>query len=285
MSDDAGGYDSRWSVAEYYDLVPAYAGRPDKEFYLAAAQRVHGAVLELGCGTGRLLIPLARSGATITGIDLSLGMLARCREKLQREAPAVRERATTLRLDMTSFALGQSFALVIAPFRCFQHVLDVQRQISCLRSIHQHLAPGGRLILDVFHVQPARTHEPKYSQEEVEFSGLTLPDGRTLGRSLRTAAFHRAEQINDVELIYSVRHADGREERLVHAFPMRYYFRYELEHLLARCGFVVSAVYGDYDRSPLRDESPEMIFVAEKAEPAGYTGSPMTGQDRVSTSR
>lgn len=268
MASDAGGYDSRAFVAQYYDLVPAYAGRDDKDFYVAAAQHAHGDVLELGCGTGRLLIPIARAGVAVTGIDMSLGMLARCREKLAREAPAVQQRATTLRLDMIDFALGQLFALIIAPFRCFQHVLDVEQQIGCLRSIHRHLTPGGKLILDVFHVQTARTYDPKYSQEEVEFSGLRLPDGSTLGRSVRTAAFHRVTQINDVELIYYVRHPDGREERLVHAFPMRYYFRYELEHLLARCGFVVSALYGDYDQTPLRDGSPEMIFVANKIEPA-----------------
>ncbi len=268
MGNDAGGYDSPAFVAEYYDLVPAYAGRADTDFYVAAAEREQGPVLELGCGTGRLLIPIARTGIPITGIDVSSGMLARCREKLQREEPAVRHRATTLQFDMTDFSLAQPFALVLAPFRCFQHALDVQRQISCLRNVHRNLAPGGMLILDVFQVHAARTHDPKYLQEEAEFSGLRLPDGRTLGRSSRIAAFHRAEQINDVELIYHVRHADGHEERLVHAFPMRYYFRYELEHLLARCGFAISALYGDYDGSALRDDSPEMIFVAKKIEPA-----------------
>ncbi len=70
--------------------------------------------------------------------------------------------------------------------------------------------------------------------------------------------------MNDVELIYYVTHADGRTERLVHAFTIRYFFRYEVEHLLARCGFRVAALYGDYERSPLRDDSPDMLFVVEK---------------------
>jgi hypothetical protein len=77
------------------------------------------------------------------------------------------------------------------------------------------------------------------------------------------AAFHRAEQRNDVEMIFSVVHPGGRKERLVFAWTLRYFFRYEVEHLLARCGFKVTAVYGDFDRTPLRDESPEMIFAAE----------------------
>src|SRR6266852_3355920 len=78
-------------------------------------------------------------------------------------------------------------------------------------------------------------------------------------------AFHRAEQRNDVEMIYYVTHPGGRQERLVFAFTIRYFFRYEVEHLLARCGFRVAALYGDFDRSPLVDTSPEMIFVAERA--------------------
>src|SRR5213594_3268239 len=81
--------------------------------------------------------------------------------------------------------------------------------------------------------------------------------------SERVAAFHRAEQRSDVEMIFVITHRDGRQERLVFAWPLRYFFRYEVEHLLARCGFQVTAQYGDFDRSPIRDESPEMIFVAE----------------------
>ena len=93
---------------------------------------------------------------------------------------------------------------------------------------------------------------------------VTLPDGRRVKLTERTAAFHRAEQSNDVELIYNITHPDGHTERLVMAFTVRYFFRYEVEHLLARCGFHVVGLYGDFGGSPLRDDSPEMIFVAEK---------------------
>jgi hypothetical protein len=89
-------------------------------------------------------------------------------------------------------------------------------------------------------------------------------DGRQVKISERVAAFHRAEQINDVEMIFSVKHTGGREERLVFAWPLRYFFRYEVEHLLARCGFKVTAEYGNFDRAAIHDDSPEMIFVAEK---------------------
>ena len=89
-------------------------------------------------------------------------------------------------------------------------------------------------------------------------------DGRQVRITERVAAFHRAEQRNDVEMIFSIRHRDGRQERMVFAWPLRYFFRYEIEHLLARCGFRVTALYGSFDRTPIRDDSPEMIFVAER---------------------
>jgi hypothetical protein len=74
-----------------------------------------------------------------------------------------------------------------------------------------------------------------------------------------------ANQINQIELVYYVTYPDGRKERLVHAFPMRYLFRYEVDHLLARCGFEVEHVYADYDKSPYGAKYPgELIFVAKK---------------------
>jgi hypothetical protein len=84
-------------------------------------------------------------------------------------------------------------------------------------------------------------------------------------RCNRFVAMHRADQYNDVELIYYVTGQNGATQRFVQAFPFRYFFRYEVEHLLARAGFKVTELYGKFDRSPLGDNSPEMIFVARKA--------------------
>jgi hypothetical protein len=105
-------------------------------------------------------------------------------------------------------------------------------------------------------------HDPAYQQEGL-VAEYSMPDGRRVRIMERVTAFRRAEQRNDVEMIFYVTDARGKEERLVFAWTLRYFFRYEVEHLLARCGFRVRAVYGDFDRSPLGDGSPEMIFVAE----------------------
>jgi SAM-dependent methyltransferase len=251
-------------LPEYYDHLPVYSGRSDVEFYLKAARRTGGPVLELGCGTGRVLLPIARAGFDITGLDLSPQMLARLHSKLALEKAEVRSRAKLIQGDMTDFDLGAKFPLVTIPFRPFQHLIHVQDQIACLHAVKRHLTAGGQLILDFFQTDPRRIHDPAFLKESKPLPEFQMPDGRRVTVTDRTVAFHGAEQFNDVELIYSVIHPDGRTERLVHAFPIRYFFRYEVEHLLARCGLRVAALYGDFDGSPLTDASPEMIFVTEK---------------------
>jgi len=259
-----GPYDNNPLVAELYDHTPIYAARADVGFYVDCARRANGKTLELGCGTGRILIPTAAAGCEVVGLDASANMLALCRTKLERQPTAVQKRARLVQGSMTDFTLEDSFALVTAPFRAFQHLLQADEQLECLRAVHRHLAPGGRFVFDVFHPNPRYLHDPEYLGEREEFGEVSLPDGRSFRRAWRIAAYRRAQQINEIEFIYYVTHADGTKERIVEPFPLRYFYRYELEHLLARAGFRLAALYGDFDCTPLRDDSAEMIFVAEK---------------------
>ena len=259
MSDSL--YDS--FIADYYDESPIVKGRlQDVAFYRNAVRDFGDPVLELGCGTGRITMALAEAGKRITGLDLSGRMLERAVKKRAALRVEARERVHLVQGDMARFDLGEKFRLVIIPFRPFQHLLEVRQQMDCLECVRKHLAPGGRLILDVFQTDAERMHDPVHMRE-VPLTEYETGDGRYVRISERVAAFHRAEQRNDVEMIFSITHRDGRQERLVFAWPLRYFFRYEVEHLLARCGFKVAARYGDFDRSPIRDDSPEMIFVAE----------------------
>src|SRR6266850_4116686 len=257
-------YDS--FIADYYDESPVVKGRvQDVAFYRDAAREFGDPVLELGCGTGRITMALAEAGKRITGLDLSERMLERAVKKRAALRVEARERVHLMQGDMARFDLGETFRLVIIPFRPFQHLLGVRQQVDCLNCVQKHLAPGGRLILDVFQTDAERIHDPVHMRE-VLVTEYKTADGRQVRISERVTAFHRAEQRNDVEMIFSIRHLDGRHERLVFAWTLRYFFRYEVEHLLARCGFKVTTLYGDFDRTPLRDESPEMIFVAESLE-------------------
>ncbi len=252
-------------AAEFYDYVVPYATRGDVEFYVDEALAANGPVLELGCGTGRVLIPIARAGVTIEGLDGSPNMLARCREKLAAEPSKVQECATLHEGDMRSFDLRQKFNLVTIPFRPFQHLITVEEQLACLRCIHAHLTDDGRLILDLFNPSLDFLANRPLGVEMIEGPPFEMPDGRSVTRSFKVMNPDRFGQVNDIELIYDVTHRDGRKERSVHAFRMRYLFRYEVEHLLARAGFAVDQLYAGYDRSAYGSTYPgELIFIARK---------------------
>ena len=260
MTEQAALYDG--FIADYYDASPMVTQRTeDVRFYCQAARQFGDPVLELGCGTGRITLAMAEAGYRVVGLDISGKMLARAEEKRAAMRTETRERVHLVQGDMTNFDLGEKFRSIVIPFRAFQHLLETEEQIRCLQCVKKHLAPGGRLIMDFFQTDAARMHDPSFLNEsllvEYEMSG-----GRHVALYERVATYRRAVQQNNVEMIFRVKHSNGKEETLVMAWPLRYFFRYEVEHLLARCGFRIEALYGNFDRSPLGGESPEMIFVA-----------------------
>lgn len=259
-----GGYEDSPVLAELYDLVPAYIQRADIDFYRRQCSAISGRILELGCGTGRILLNVAEGGSTITGLDVSGNMLERCRLKLENLPGETRQRVRLVHASMIDFDLDGTFDLAIIPFRAFQHIVNTEDQLSCLNRIAEHLSPGGKLIFDVFHVDPQRINNPDHLIESEDCPEMELPDGRRMRRCNRIVAFNPAEQYNDVELIYYLTDIHGTTDRIIQSFAMRYFSRYETEHLLARCGFEVENLYGDFDESPLQAESPEMIFLARK---------------------
>jgi len=142
--------DIRAAAAQYYDVNPTIPD--DLAFYTARLPSADAAVLELGCGTGRVLLPLAAACGSIAGLERSPAMLARCLQKLQAAGiPLTKARAVLG--DITHFALGRRFDLIIAPYRVFQ-LLETEAQVEGLfRCVRAHLAPGGTGILNVFHPQ------------------------------------------------------------------------------------------------------------------------------------
>jgi SAM-dependent methyltransferase len=265
--DSAGGYQEYAFIADLYDHVVSYRERPDVSFYVDAAKRAAGPVLEIGCGTGRVLIPTARARVEITGLDLSTYMLEVCQTRLLQESEQVRSLVELVQADMRSFNLRQEFNLATIPFRPFQHLTTVEDQLDCLRTIHHHLVPDGMLIFDIFNPSLESLVHQNEGQEINDEPEFTTPDGRRVIRKHKITARDRYNQINYVELIYYVTHPNGEEERLVHAFPMRYLFRYEAEHLLERAGFRVEELYATFEKQPFGSVYPgDLIFVAKKVD-------------------
>lgn len=263
--DKSGGYTDYPFVAEFYDDTVPYKDRQDVQFFVEAAQASGGKTLELGCGTGRVLIPTAQAGCEIVGLDLSSYMLEKCRVALNKEPSVVQARVRLVEDDMCSFDLDKEFSLVTLPFRPFQHIQTVEEQIACLQTVHRHLEPGGRLILDLFNPSMKMMVSEETKKESGDEPEFTMADGRRVLRRWRMPHKDAFKQVNDAEIIYYVTHPSGKKERLVHKFKMRYLFRWEAEHLLARCGFEVEHLYAGYDKSAFGSKDPgELIFVARK---------------------
>lgn len=258
-------YDDYQFVAEFYDHVVPYRERKDVDFYREEAERSGGPVLELGCGTGRILIPTARSGVAVTGVDLSGHMLEICRRRLLNEMEEVQSRVNLVRADMSTVRIDKRYRLVTSPFRAFQHILTVSAQIRTLENAFNHLLPTGRMILDVFNPSLYSLTADNIGEEFGDEPEFALADGRRVLRTHRIVERDHINQISSVELIYTVTDTEGRQERLIHAFKMRHLFRYEIEHLLTRCGFEVQEVYCDFDRRPYGAIYPgDLIVVARK---------------------
>lgn len=257
--------DEYGGVADLYDHVTVYRDRKDVAFFLDAASASGGPVLELGCGTGRVLIPTARAGIDIVGLDASSQMLDVCAGRVREEPAAVQQHVTLVHSDMRAFDLGRLFALITIPFRPFQHLLTVDDQLACLASVHRHLADGGRFVFDVFNPSLDSLASTPLNEEMGHEAEFGTPDGRRVVRCFKIVKADRFAQVNDVELVYYVTRPDGTTERLVHAFGMRYLFRFEVEHLLARAGFAVEHLYAGYDKSEYGSTYPgELVFVARK---------------------
>jgi SAM-dependent methyltransferase len=263
--DFTGGYDQAF-VAEFYDQVVPYRDRRDIVFFVEEATRWGGPVLELGCGTGRVLIPTARAGIDVVGLDGSAAMLARCRQRLASEPPDVRNHVVGLvEGDMRRFHLGRRFRLATIPFRPFLHLLTVDDQMACLRTIREHLEDDGRLIVDIFNPSFETWANDSLPHDLPAEPAFTMDDGRVVVRHVRMIGRNPFTQVIDAELVYDVSTAEGDQHQLVHRFGIRSIFRYEAEHLLARCGFEVEHLYADYDRSPFGSKYPgELIFVAKR---------------------
>jgi ubiquinone/menaquinone biosynthesis C-methylase UbiE len=241
-------------IAQHYDAINQELRRTSQDvaFYLALARASGGPVLELGCGTGRVLLPIAREGIACVGLDASPEMLDVLRAK--RPPPNLE----LVHAAMESFDLGAArFALVTIPFRAFSHLLEVPAQLATLANVRRHLAPGGKLALDVFDPKLARlaiAEEP----EALAVSAET-PRGRVQRFDRVTRDVARQVLTLHVRFVAEAKDECGEGE-----LQLRWFHRYELEHLLARAGFAIESLYGAFDRSPWAPGG-ETIVVARPA--------------------
>jgi SAM-dependent methyltransferase len=248
--------DIRAAAAQYYDANPTIPD--DRAFYMARLPSADAAVLELGCGTGRVLLPLAAACGSIYGLERSPAMLARCRQELQVAGlPPTKARAELG--DITHCALGGCFDLIIAPYRVFQ-LLDTEAQVEGLfRCMRAHLAPGGTGILNVFHPQGGfeRVRQEWERVPEVCLWEVTV-DGVRLRCDERRARLDPTTHILYPELIYRRAAGDTWIEEAVLKLPRRCYTPEAFEEVIRAHGFQIIQRWGGYVGEHY-GEGPELI--------------------------
>ncbi len=256
-----------YAFGDIYDLM--YDDfTSDIRFYVEEAQRAETPVLELACGTGRVLIPTAEAGVSIWGLDITPAMLAEAEKKVAGLSAEVQKRITLELGDMRDFELEQRFGLVTIPFRSFLHLMTVEDQLATLRNIHRHLKPGGRLALNFF--QPDLTIISDYmTHNKGMLKFLREWDDPESGHRLicwETRSYEPAEQIISNQWIFDRLDASGKViDRFYRPLTLRWIYRYEFEHLLARTGYELEALYGDFDRTPFTTSSQEMVWLVRRA--------------------
>jgi SAM-dependent methyltransferase len=227
---------------------------PDGPFLLEIARKTGNPVLELGCGTGRLTIPMAQAGVEITGLDLVDGMLERAKQKAG-ELPI-----PWVLADVRTFQLDRTYRLIFESGSVFQHMLSRPDQEAFLTRVREHLDEDGLFVFGTFfpHLDMLESVE-----EEKEWFITHHPDGREI-RVSGTECYDELRQVK-VETAYRRwQDATGKDVTKVAPLALRYNFPQELEALLHYNGFTVVERYGDNDRSPLTNESRLMIYVCQK---------------------
>ncbi len=254
---DMNEYDA---IARFYDAD--HSGfADDLPFYRELARRTGGRVLDVMCGSGRLTVPLAQAGLRVTGIDSSAAMIERARMRIA--AAGVAARATLYHQDVRSAAPPGPYNLAIVALNSFMHLTTVEDQLAALAHISHALNPDGLLAIDVFN--PHARNLADCDGELALDRTFRLDDDLLVCKFVAQRA-DLAQQINHVTFVYDELDGKGGVRRTVHTMALRWFYRYELEHLLERAGFAVEAVYGSYDLDPFLAGSDIMLAVARRRE-------------------
>lgn len=224
-------------------------------FYFDAASCCGGPILEMACGTGRMLAPMAAAGLDVTGIDLSpvmlTGALARARHL-----------GTTLRLvqgNMGAFRFSQPFALIFVAVNSLLHLTSTQALRSCFASVRRALRPDGRFVFDICNFAPAYLVGPPDQRHPVG-RYMSAVHGPLLIEELRR--YDATTQMLHRTWFHS---ATRRPDFRVVEFAMRVIYPEELQVLLEVEGLQLETRFGDLGRSPFRSESPSQVCVVRHA--------------------
>ena len=225
----------------------------DLPFYLSMAREVGGSVLELGCGTGRITIPLAQAGIAITGLDIVPGMLARAQKKAQNLP------VQWIEADIRDFHLGKRFDLIYTTGSVFQHLVERDEQEMMFACVHEHISSTGLFVIDLLYPSRGSLED----SEEQDWYSYENEEGQTV-KVTGTDQYDPIRQIKHETAYRRGIDGEGREWVKQARFTLRVIYPQEMEALLHYNGFRITHCYGGWDRSPLTPESQNMIYVCKR---------------------
>ena len=254
--------DIRSEAAKYYDAGPKPAD--DILFYKERIPSLDSTVLELGCGTGRVLVPLTECCRYIHGLDLSESMISICRKKLD-DAGVPSSKADIQVADITHFDIGRKFDLIIAPFRVFQN-LETDTEVEGLfRCVRNHLSAGGSCILNVFNPKGDRENlRREWCNKTENFCWEAPFEGGRITCHDRRPKMDRDKLILYPELIYRRSEGATLQDEVVLKIVMRCYFPEDFEELIVAHGFQIINLWGGYSSEPY-GQGPELVVQFKEA--------------------
>lgn len=263
------GVEYREVSAKFYD--EAYVAKEDlvdRDFYVDLARRIGGPVLELACGTGRILLPIARQGIAIHGVDISPAMLNVLRQKLQGEPKDVRELVSVVEGDMRSFRSNREYPLVIIPFRPLQHMYTVEDQVAALQTAAFHLERKGILAFNVFFPN-FHLLDSGIGQELLELEWQTKSEPACIVRRyLRKESLDKINQNFAASFIFRTYQNGKLLQEETEPIKLSYYTYPHLRALFLLTGLEIVEEYGSFERAPLDNDAEEMIFLLKLRENA-----------------
>lgn len=242
-------------IARYYDLVDP-ADEADIGMYDSYARRSDQPVLELGCGTGRVALALARAGHEVWGVERSPAMLERARQRAGTASLPI----SWIEGDAQSIRLPVRCGLVFWAADGFLHVPDTESQIEALQTAANHLAPEGRLVIDL--PAPAGVWadwQPGVRPLELLWSG-PAPAGGTL-HYFTSVSMQAVDQTRAVTHLFDEADEHGRVMRVTASFRLRFIFPAEARLLVRSAGLILENVFGGYDLDQFDETSERMILV------------------------
>lgn len=260
--------------ADFYDTIARFydaenAGMVDDlPLYSALARQVGGPVLDVGCGTGRVMLHLAQEGYRVVGMDHSEAMLARGQRKLEM-LPDLKAQVSFVWGDVLNSDLDGRFKLVIMSYNGFMHFAEQSEQIAALRCFRDRLDEGGLLVIDLPNPAPAFGSEDDGAVVLERMFVEPESDHQVMQQSVST--LDRVTQQLDITWIYDEIDDEGLVIRTLAPLQLRYVFAAEMDLMLALTGLCRFEIYGDYARGPFADGCERMIVLARRV--SGQEGS------------